>query len=143
MPPTDTPGNAGIGPAALTAPWVDQWTAAVTGNPEIQVAGRWSRLRIAVQWEAGTLEMLFDAGTFAPYQEADGGGIERVVFKGSEAAWRSMLTSTPAPRRNDVLAMDRHHDDFAVTSGRESLIRHLRIILLVFKVGATTTGAGR
>ena len=65
------------------------------------------------------------------------------MFSGSKRAWDSMLTADPAPRCNDVLALDRHDPEFEITEGRTALIKHLRILLAIFRIAAQSEGRTR
>ena len=125
---------------AFPAVWVDDWLAAVTSNPEIQVIGRWTRVHIVIECGAESLAVEFDRGSVQQVSPSPTTTADRVVFSGTRRAWDSMLVPDPEPRCNDVLALDRHDAEFEVVEGRDVLIKHLRILLAIFRIAAQSEG---
>ena len=136
-----TTTQARSGSVVFPDAWVDEWVRAAQRTPEVQVVGRWARVTVVLRCGEEQVAVAFDRGRMRRlWSGADGAGAETeaVVFAGSAAAWDSLLTPAPAPGCNDVLALDRLHPEFDVPVGRESLIRHLRLILLLMGVAART-----
>ncbi|MEN0138851.1 MAG: hypothetical protein AAGC80_27105 [Rhodococcus sp. (in: high G+C Gram-positive bacteria)] len=125
---------------AFPTAWVEHWLDAVNTNPEVQVIGRWTRLHLVLECGFHDVTLEFDQGSLRRVPAGLTTTRDRVVFTGSDRAWNSMLVPHPAPRCNDVLALDRHDPDFDVTEGREVLIKHLRVLLAIFRIAAQTEG---
>jgi hypothetical protein len=122
------------------AVWVEHWLSDVSSNPEIQVIGRWTRLHVVLECGVEEVTLEFDCGSFRRVPAGLTTTTDRVVFSGAKRAWASMLVPDPAPRCNDVLALDRHHPEFEIAEGRATLIKHLRILLALFRIAAQSEG---
>jgi hypothetical protein len=141
-----TPGGAAVDSVIFPNSWIDNWLAAATADQEFRTLGRWTTLSLVLRCAEAEIIVDIDGGRIyrrVSGAAADPADTELIILDGSAAAWASLLTPKPAPRHNDVLALDRHHSEFDVVAGRTSLIRHLRIVLLLMSIAAQTEGRSR
>ncbi|MEN0138841.1 MAG: hypothetical protein AAGC80_27055 [Rhodococcus sp. (in: high G+C Gram-positive bacteria)] len=135
-------GEAIVAPAAFPDTWIDGWLASAEADRELRTIGRWTSFTLVLR--SGDEEVVVDIDGGRPHRRTDATteavDLEVIRLEGSPAAWDSMLVPCPAPRCNDVLALDRHHPEFSIAEGRTSLIRHLRILLLLLRIAAHTEG---
>lgn len=107
------------------------WMRLVNADPEFRVVGRWSRVLLTLANGERRRSYRIDRSDLA-VDEA--GGLPEVVLEGSPSAWSDFLAPMPPRHSHHVLAMDRRREDFAVTAGRDELIRHLRVIDVVLQL---------
>jgi hypothetical protein len=107
-----------------------QWFERVAADPEFQHVSRWTEVRFTLLSGDDARTYRLDTSGLA---EVDGAAPTDVVLAGSPAAWADFLASVPPPHSNHVLAMDRRRTDFEIQSGRDQLIRHLRVLDVVLQ----------
>ncbi|MGH3316460.1 MAG: hypothetical protein ACRDO0_09990, partial [Nocardioidaceae bacterium] len=58
-----------------------------------------------------------------------------LVLRGTTSAWAELVDSGALPRRHDLLALTKAADGIEVVSGREHLLRHLRVLTRLVEIG--------
>lgn len=102
------------------------WARAVAGDPENAHIGRFSTFTARlVDDGGGDVVLRYDHGAVLVEDGRPGADLE---LRGPVSAWRELVDPAAAPRRHDLLALIKAPDGLEVVSGREHLIRHLRVI---------------
>jgi hypothetical protein len=108
------------------------WLRRVNDDAEFRHISRWTDLRFTLISDEDSRTYRVGPGQLAA--DGDGGRSAEIVLAGSAAAWSDFLAPVPPPHCNHVLAMDRRRTDFDVRSGRDELIRHLRVLDAVLQL---------
>lgn len=109
--------------------WISEWERLLAHEPELAHCGRWCNVDLVLRCDGREATFHLVAGKLSDMQAHDA---ERIVLDGADARWRGFLQQPPPPHHQSVLGMDRRFNDFTVLEGRESLIRHLRALSVVF-----------
>ncbi|NIL77283.1 hypothetical protein [Rhodococcus sp. B10] len=126
------------GSAFLTPSWQRLWRAEIDGSKEAALVGRWTSLTLVLQCEGTSLTCVFENGVLQADEPASSTSVrEVIVLDGSARAWGEFLKPVPPPLHNDVLALDRRQDDFAIASGRHELIQNLRFVQVILSLART------
>ncbi|WP_407727592.1 hypothetical protein ACJEDT_25550 (plasmid) [Rhodococcoides fascians] len=117
--------------------WQTHWQHELFRSREVELVGRWTSITLVLKCDERTLTCRFVDGVLTGRTDVEDGGRDAIVLRGSSRAWGMFLLPTPPPLHNDVLALDRRQDDFAVESGRHTLIQNLRFVQLVLALART------
>ncbi|NEK85622.1 hypothetical protein GCU60_07585 [Blastococcus saxobsidens] len=102
------------------------WARAVAHDPENAHIGRFTAFTARlVDDRGGDVLVSYDHGAVTVEDGVPGADLE---LRGPVSAWRELVDPDAAPRRHDLLALTKAPDGIEVVSGREQLIRHLRVI---------------
>jgi hypothetical protein len=115
-------------------PWLDGWVDAVGADPENAHIGRWSTFVVRLEDGGGSaLVLRYERGTVV----VDPGGTAQpdLVLRGPRGAWRELVDASAAPRRHDLLSLTKAPDGLEVVAGRDSLLRHLRVLTRLVELG--------
>jgi hypothetical protein len=128
-----------------TAPFLDQhwqeaWRRHLAASRELAHVGRWCDLDLVLRCGDRTETFSLVAGQPAV---TSGPQADRIVLEGSPERWAAFLQPVPPAFHNSVLGMDRRTADFAITEGREVLVRHLRALTVVLDGARAAVAAVR
>jgi hypothetical protein len=115
-------------------PELDRWVAAVAADPENAHIGRWSTFVVRLEDdEGGALVLRYERGTVVA--DPVGAAPPDLVLRGPRSAWRELVDADAAPRRHDLLSLTKAPDGLEVVAGRETLLRHLRVLTRLVELG--------
>jgi hypothetical protein len=114
--------------AFLDQHWQETWRRHLAASRELAHVGRWCDLDLVIRCgdRTGTFSLVAGQPAATTVPQAD-----RIVLEGSPERWAAFLQPVPPAFHNSVLGMDRRCADFAITEGREALVRHLRALTVV------------
>lgn len=125
-------------PSVVDERWLRVWSEALRQDPELAHAGRWCDLTLVLDCDGRRRALRIEGARItATAAEPRPGWPEPVVLAGSARAWNAFLSRVPPPFHNDVLALDRRQDDFTIAAGRDEVIRHLRVLQVMFDLART------
>lgn len=117
----------------ITQEWLDGWVAAVDADAENAHIGRFTDLTVRlVATPREHLVLHYDHGSVALVEEGSDAQLE---LHGPPSVWAELLDPQAAPRRHDLLSLTKADDGLAVVSGREHLLRHLRVLTRLVEIG--------
>lgn len=117
---------------------IQRWADTVNADPENAHIGRWTSFVVRARDGAGHEETVrYDRGTVAlgPVEDT---GAAVITVCGPPSAWRELADPQAAPRRHDLLALTKATDGIEIVSGRDHLIRHLRVLTRLVELGKAT-----
>lgn len=121
--------------------WIARWSAAVAADPENAHIGRFSYFAVRVQEDTGAERIVrYTRGTVS-WGTADGDAASVpeapavITLRGSRSAWRELVDPHARPRRHDLLALTKVPDGIEIVSGRDDLIRNLRVLTRLVELG--------
>ncbi len=118
--------------------WLARWSAAVAADPENAHIGRWSDFLVRAQDDTGAERTVRCTRGAVSVGTADGGASEApavITLRAPRAAWRQLLDPHATPRRHDLLALTKAPDGIQIVSGRDDLIRNLRVLTRLVELG--------
>jgi hypothetical protein len=120
----------------VTGPgWWAGWAAAVAADPENAHIGRWSRFTVRLAEDGGAAVLLrYDRGAVSVGPAGDDTAAD-VGLRAPRSAWRELVAADPAPRRHDLLSLLKAPGGITLVTGREHLIRHLRVLTRLVELG--------
>ncbi|MFC7404612.1 alpha/beta fold hydrolase [Georgenia alba] len=131
-------------PTSAWQPWLETWLHAVGSDAENAHVGRFSRFvvdawttegeRYVLGYDGGVVRLEHDdgpPGSATHHREgvSDVGSQEdRLVLRAPRDVWRELADPSAAPRRHDLLSLTKADDGIEIVTGREVMIRHLRVL---------------
>jgi hypothetical protein len=117
----------------ITRQWLHAWVAAVGADPENAHIGRFTVLTVRLVATSGTeLVLHYDRGSVRLVED---GPAPQLELRGPASAWAELLDPQAAPRRHDLLSLLKAPKGLEVVSGREHLLRHLRVLTRLVEIG--------
>jgi hypothetical protein len=118
--------------------WLDGWVAAVGQDAENAHIGRFTDVTVRlVDDRGGDIVLHYDHGR-VHVQDAPDDDEESdadLVLRGPTSAWAELVDPEAMPRRHDLLSLTKAADGIEVVSGREHLLRHLRVLTRLVEIG--------
>lgn len=115
---------------------VEGWVTAVNGDPECRHIGQFSRFSVEVVCSGWSLRVHFSEGILVIVESEQALPAGDVIqLQGGASAWRDLADGNAPPRRHDLLALLKAVDGIDVISGRNELIRHLRVLTRLVEIG--------
>lgn len=120
--------------------WLDGWASAVAEDAENAHIGRFTDVTVRlVDDRGGDVVLHYDRGRVhvedAPQSNDDGAPEADLVLRGPTSAWAELVDPEASPRRHDLLSLTKAADGIEVVSGREQLLRHLRVLTRLVEIG--------
>ncbi|MGH3355062.1 MAG: hypothetical protein ACRDOJ_04140 [Nocardioidaceae bacterium] len=124
----------------ITRDWLEGWVAAVAQDAENAHVGRFTDLTVRLLDDhGGDVVLHYDHGRVdvvdGPPAEEDPAAGAELVLEGPASAWAELIDPDAVPRRHDLLSLTKAADGIGVVSGREHLLRHLRVLTRLVEIG--------
>lgn len=122
----------------ISRSWLDGWADAVARDAESAHIGRFTDMTVRLlDGRGGDVVLHYDHGRVGV---TDGPGEARplaadLVLRALPPVWAELVDPKPAPRRHDLLSLTKAVDGIEVVSGREHLLRHLRVLTRLVEIG--------
>lgn len=124
----------------ITRDWLERWVAAVAQDTENAHVGRFTNLTVRLlDDQGGDVVLHYDHGRVdvadgRPTEEDPAAGAD-LILEGPASAWAELIDPDAVPRRHDLLSLTKAADGIGVVSGREHLLRHLRVLTRLVEIG--------
>jgi hypothetical protein len=136
----DVPGDQDVDGSPFQETWRSRWLDQVAANPEFRHASRMTAMSLALIAPDVAWGLKVTPSHVAVLPGLDDLDPQAPRFIGSTSAWSAFLKPMPAPHDHSVLGMARRRDDFSI-DGLESVIRHLRVLTVIFEEMRTAASA--